>query len=273
MKHEFQSFWYGGELSPYEVLCLKSFLDHGHGFKLYTYKEFEVPIGVQRCDANEVLPESTVFFYKHYPEVGSIAAFANQFRYALLSKFGGWWVDMDMICLADDIQAFETFYALEKPGRVNSAMLRFPAEHEAMIDCLKQAEALGHDVGFGVTGPTLCTSVFSKLDMLDRAQEPELCYPIKWSEYLRVFDPKSRTALEQLTKNSAAVHLWNELIRRGRFDKQKAPPQDSFLDVLSVRHGVTFSKGRYTFPQLQYLHKKHEVEQTLRKAIKSLLGR
>jgi hypothetical protein len=43
--HRFQSFWYGEALSPYELFCLKSFIDHGHAVDLYTY------------DANLVAPE------------------------------------------------------------------------------------------------------------------------------------------------------------------------------------------------------------------------
>jgi hypothetical protein len=31
-EHTFQSFWWGKELSPYEVLCLKSFVAHGYKF-------------------------------------------------------------------------------------------------------------------------------------------------------------------------------------------------------------------------------------------------
>ena len=34
-----------------------------------------------------------------YRDNGSYAGFANFFRYELLRKRGGWWVDLDTICL------------------------------------------------------------------------------------------------------------------------------------------------------------------------------
>jgi len=36
-RHTFQSFWHGGALSPYELFCLKSFIDCGYAVDLYTY--------------------------------------------------------------------------------------------------------------------------------------------------------------------------------------------------------------------------------------------
>src|SRR5262245_33272183 len=35
--HASQSFWYGGPLSPYELFCLRSFIDWGHAVDLYSY--------------------------------------------------------------------------------------------------------------------------------------------------------------------------------------------------------------------------------------------
>src|SRR6478736_339351 len=48
---QFRSFWYRGALSPYEHLCLKSFVAKGHDFTLYSYDKIEVPRGVRLEDA------------------------------------------------------------------------------------------------------------------------------------------------------------------------------------------------------------------------------
>jgi hypothetical protein len=269
LKQEFQSFWFGENLSPYEILCLKSFIDRGHAFKLYTYGHLVVPAGVQLVDAGEVLPKDSVFFYQHWPESGSVAAFANRFRYALLAKFGGWWVDMDMVCLSDDFESFETFFALEEPGKINNAMLRFPSQHVAMLTCLEQATLLGQNIGWGMTGPQLITKVLSELNLSDSAQPPHSCYPIKWTKYLDLFDPKMRTLVEQRTELSIGVHLWNEMIRRTGVNKFKAPPTGSFLDSLFERLGVTFPAGRYQFRDIYYLHKLNQLKARLKKGIRA----
>src|SRR4051794_2405253 len=95
-KHLFQSFWWG-PLSPYERLCLNSFIDRGHTFDLYTYDpNLAVPAGVQLLDAAAILDQSEFFVYDNEPGRGSPSAFANLFRYKLLRDKGGWWVDTDV---------------------------------------------------------------------------------------------------------------------------------------------------------------------------------
>ena len=46
----------GGPLSPYELLCLNSFVKCGHAFDLYAFDtNLAVPAGVQLRDARELL--------------------------------------------------------------------------------------------------------------------------------------------------------------------------------------------------------------------------
>ena len=87
----FQSFWYGGPLSPYECLCLKSFIDCGHAFDLYTYDpDLAVPAGVRVCDASELFDRNEVFVYQADGfGKGSPSAFSNLFRAKL------WWKRAD----------------------------------------------------------------------------------------------------------------------------------------------------------------------------------
>jgi len=60
VRHLFQSFWHGGPLSPYESFCLRSFIDHGHSFDLYTHDlNLAVPAGVRVVDASELMQEAS----------------------------------------------------------------------------------------------------------------------------------------------------------------------------------------------------------------------
>src|SRR4051794_37495980 len=91
-----QGLWVGGELSAMEQICIQSFLKNGHGFHLYTYGDVRgVPDGTVRLDGSTILPASKVFQYRN----GSFAGFSNFFRYRLLLEKGGWWVDLDTVCL------------------------------------------------------------------------------------------------------------------------------------------------------------------------------
>src|SRR5215471_6623997 len=92
-----QSLWIGTRLSTMECLSIASFVHYGHAFHLYAYDEIQnLPSGVTVLDANEILPRSSIFTYRGN---GSVAGFANHFRYKLLMDRGGWWADLDMVCL------------------------------------------------------------------------------------------------------------------------------------------------------------------------------
>lgn len=101
--------WIGDKLSPLELLTLHSFIEHGHTFHLWIYEDLDsiLPKGVVVKDANEIIPYAAVFRKKNAdPHIGigkgSFGApFSDFFRYKLLYEIGGWWVDMDVLCLQE----------------------------------------------------------------------------------------------------------------------------------------------------------------------------
>ena len=96
MSNIIQSLWIGSSLSKLEQVCLKSFIDNGHEFHLYTYEDVDnIPEGIIIKDGNEILDKSEIFRYQN----GSVSAFSNLFRFTLLYKKGGIWVDTDVICV------------------------------------------------------------------------------------------------------------------------------------------------------------------------------
>src|SRR5262249_28020043 len=95
--HIIQGLWIGAALSAMEYLSIESFLANGHEFHLFVYADVKnVPPGTVIRDGEEILPASAIFRYR---DNGSYAGFANFFRYELLWQAGGWWVDLDTICL------------------------------------------------------------------------------------------------------------------------------------------------------------------------------
>ena len=99
-KYPVQGLWVGTHLSPIEINCIQSYINQGHDFHLYSYNDFDnLPEGTILQDANSIIPENQIFRYKSGPGKGSLAAFADLFRYHLLSEQGGWWTDMDFLCM------------------------------------------------------------------------------------------------------------------------------------------------------------------------------
>ena len=90
-----QSLWIGKELTDMEIYCTKSFLKHGFTFHLYTYDKVEkIPKGTMIKNANEIIPRNEIFKLKE-----TFLPFSDIWRYKMLYEKGGYWSDLDMICM------------------------------------------------------------------------------------------------------------------------------------------------------------------------------
>ncbi len=246
MRHTFQSFWIGDRLSPYEALCMRSFLDHGHAFALYAYSDrLEVPRGVELRDASAILPKDQCFAYSTGFGSGSFSACSNLFRYLPLHRFGGWWVDTDVVCLTGRIPFYYSFFAHEDADFINGAVLYFEPGDRLIEECLRDALELGRDVTWGQIGPRLITRKVHALNRGWEAQASATCYPVHWSAALDLVDPRKTAEIAASTSDSMLLHLWNEIFRQAGLSKKCLPPSGSYLRMLAERHPVPGWKGLY----------------------------
>jgi alpha 1,4-glycosyltransferase len=251
-KHLFQSFWWG-PLSPYERLCLNSFIDRAHAFDLYTYDpNLAVPAGVQLRDAAAILDQSEFFVYQNEPGRGSPAGFANLFRYKLLRDKGGWWVDTDVVCLADDIRSYRDFFA-SQDELINNAVLHFEAGHPLMARCFEAAKAAGKSVRWGDTGPRLLTRVLKETGNIARALPASDCYPIRYTEVVDMFRPSATEALQARIAPAQFLHLWNEMFNQNAIQKTMKPPRGSLLWQLAERHRAEGWTAEYDLATLEHI--------------------
>ena len=124
-----QGLWVGGRLSALERLCVLSYCAHGHEFHLYHYDELEnVPQvgGLRLMDAEEILPRAAIFRTRK----GLLNFFSDHFRFELLHKRGGWWVDTDTVCLRPlDIAAQVALARDLHPRRLWNGVIKLPRGH------------------------------------------------------------------------------------------------------------------------------------------------
>jgi hypothetical protein len=119
-------FWTGPPLGPYERLSLQSFVAAGARVFLYsTAKTLRVPDGVELLDARELWsgPAHRFSFPDGDP---SPALHSNLIRYVALERFGGWYADLDVICLRA-LPTSKVYLARESDTLVNGAIMKFPA--------------------------------------------------------------------------------------------------------------------------------------------------
>jgi hypothetical protein len=188
-----------------------------------------IPAGAEVCDGNEVLPRSTIFQYTN----GSFAGFANFFRYKLLLDHGGWWVDLDTICLKPFNFPQEYVFSSEMHHGtpvVDSAVIKVPKGSEFCDYAWRVCRSKDpQKLIWGETGPRLAGEAVESLGLRQYVAGPEVFCPVDPDTWEEIFDPNGR---KEFGANTHAVHLWNELWRRGELDKNAAYDPDCIYERL-----------------------------------------
>jgi hypothetical protein len=225
---------------------LRSVVRQGHRLTLYCYREpIGIPDEITLADASVILPESAVVRHRR----GSVAPFSDWFRYELLKRGLGTWIDTDMYLLRPLDEQREHLFGEERLGVINNAVLRLPANSPVLDELLAPFQGatpdwlaprhrlISHlrkwlggsvDVGampWGTTGPAALTAAAVKFGLSSLALPPTAFYPVPWEDAGWISDPT--LALEQMvTGDTVGIHLWNECIRH---IKERTPPDGSFL--------------------------------------------
>ena len=265
MNDPIQFLWVGPELSRLEQLSLKSFLYHGHDVHLYTYDRVaNVPAGVVMKDGNDILSERLVFEQNHGKTSGgrgSVANFADRFRWQLLRQRGGYWADMDIICLKSLDFDTEIVFGKESEKTANIALLRFPVGHELVQSICnvidkpfatypwdskktKRRKLLRRltgrtaykDVRYGDLGVHLFTNMLRHFGLFDTGKPFTYFYPIHPHSWQNIFDETFKND-DSLFADTYTLHFWHEMTRReGDFDKNADFPKDSLIEKIRRQH-------------------------------------
>jgi hypothetical protein len=219
--------WIGTQLSPIELLCIHSFLEHGHDFHLWVYDSIETPLldAVILEDASLIIPKEEVFCYKNTNQFGhgkgSYAGFSDLFRYKLLHDHGGWWVDMDVICLRplefEEDYVFRTHHDFPVVGNI----MKCPKGSPLMFDCYCETKISVDAENIDWNKP---------IEILNRnivkhqlqSQIKEITNPDSW-----LFVRKLLYKNTILPENWYAIHLLNEEWRRNKINKMAIPQRST----------------------------------------------
>ena len=264
-RHVFSTFW-TGKISLREYVCINSFLDKSHNYCVYSYEELEgLPKGVELKDAAEIVYKEEYLLYKErLPNLW--ATFSDKFRYNLLYKKGGWWVDTDIICLKKeiDIKSEDTFICYQDNKEINNACLKFPKGDEVMKYCvnyIKDWEIANNfeykKLIWGDFGPPLVTKAVKSLNRSNEVYFHEYAYPIEMKDSLDIFKKNKNKIILAKLKNSYFSHLWNEILSRERIPKNYLGRKGSFwyeqcLTAINKSSNLNLSKvKRKSFIEFQ----------------------
>lgn len=233
-----QSLWIGDKASIIEHLCIKSFLDNGHEFHLYVYEgEIEnCPAGTVFKDANEIIPK--ILVYRDI--INSYTSFANWFRYKLLYERGGWWVDMDVVCLkefdfsGDYCFATEIIFDHDSPMTItNNGIIKAPKDAEflyVMLDFMGKRDLT--KARWGEFGSRFLDRVLKQYDSQEYIQPTHVFSPINWHQIDLFF----KEGVDTIPINSYAIHLWNNLWSKSGINKNANFHPDSIIEKLKTKY-------------------------------------
>lgn len=242
--------WIGDSLGVVERACLRSVLRQGHGIALYCYHVPQgVPRGIELRDAAQILPEKLIFHHGN----GSVAVFADWFRYELQRRGLGTWIDTDNY-LINRLELHEPYlFAEYEPGRIANGVLRLPSDSPmlaALLDIFERPttpswlpwfsylpartrELLSGKADlarlpWGTTGPFAMTAHAKRFGLASKAVPMEVFNPVPWQQASWITDPDV-SLNDVVTERTVGIHLWNQCIKTF---KDKKAPDGSFLDRL-----------------------------------------
>jgi len=230
-----QGLWIGDRIPVMQQLSIASFLTNGHEYHLYAYSLLKgLPEGAVLKDAEEIIPQCEVFRNSNQT---TYAAFSDVFRYKLLLMKGGWWADLDMVCLRPFLFTDEYVFSSEHElcrERINSGVIKTPKGSEIMkytweASCGKDKAKLSWDE----IGPDLVEQAVEHFSLGKYVRPAIVFCALPPEQWRYVLEPVHRFRFQ---KNTCAIHLWHEFWRRRGWDVDASYAPDCLYEQLKMRY-------------------------------------
>ena len=254
MSNIIQSLWVNGELSKMEQLCAKSFVDNGHIYHLYTYGDVKnIPEGVIVKDGNDIVPETDIFTYKN----GSLSAFSNYFRFNLLHKKGGYWVDADVLCVKPFKFEQDILFVSEPIGRnyesslPTSCIIKLPKNSDITKEAIEMQKEhkkliLSGKLEWG-SGPKTIKHIINKFELEKYVLSWQTICTCDYQCVISLVQPNSGIHnyfpnviddVNNIKDETFCIHLWNENWRKSGLDKNRKYHPKSIFEYFKQKHNI-----------------------------------
>lgn len=229
-----QGLWIGDRLSLLEQLSVKSFMSNGHEYHLYIYDHVKnIPSGVVIKNANEIISKKDVYQSEFLIKNKlTYCGFSDYFRFKLLLDKGGFWTDLDVICLKHFDFKDDYIFCQDK----SQGMTKIDT---SIIKCPKNNNMIKEIYEYIKKNPIKTTEKGKIIPFLGK-----MVYKYKLEKYAKkvnVFCSLPYTQLPKLVykgfdikdyENSYSVHVWNQMtdyLKEGLLNSEK---RDSFENKL-----------------------------------------
>jgi hypothetical protein len=261
--HTIHGFWSGSPLSPVNWACLKSFISKGHSFELYSYDCPIVPPGVLATDANIFIKREQAFQVEN-PSTGKQdwAPFSDYFRLKLLFEKGGWYCDVDTVCLANSLPKGPRVWARQWIGpnvdSVSNGQLYFERGDAVAAALLQECRSRLSRIDERETlGPKLFTHVLKKLSLpLDMGVESQQFYPITWIEAFKLWLPEFLDEVEERSAGAVFIPIFQSLMLYMGLEPHRLPPRGSYLGNMHERYAPERDEPSYSADDIRLATRK-----------------
>ncbi|XVF55114.1 hypothetical protein PTKIN_Ptkin06aG0010200 [Pterospermum kingtungense] len=219
--------------TPEGFMILKPLIDRGFNVVAVTPN---VPFLVKNTPAEPWLDE----LKSGNMDPGSVPLFnhlSDLLRLAVLYKYGGVYLDTDIILLKDlsglrnAIGAQTINQVTKKWTRLNGAVMVFDIHHPVLLEFLKEYATTFNGDRWGHNGPYLVSRVLERLG--DNSEhnitifQPKAFYPVDWIKITELFKKPETEAdskwaddtVDDISRESFVVHLWNKRSRELKIEE------------------------------------------------------
>ncbi|XP_010505429.1 PREDICTED: uncharacterized protein LOC104782249 [Camelina sativa] len=219
--------------SPRGDTILKPLLDRGFNLIAVT---FDTPFLVKNTPVEAWLKR----LKSGYMDPGSIPLYmnlSNLTRLAVLYKYGGVYLDTDIIFLNDITRLRNAIGAqsidpkTKTWSRLNNAVMVFDIYHPLMREFLHEYSTTFDGNIWGHNSPYLVPRVITRLGNKPgydfKILPPDAFYPVNWIKIPKLFKKPATTreaewvekTLQDMRKGSYMIHLWNKVTRKIKIEE------------------------------------------------------
>ncbi|XP_049820392.1 lactosylceramide 4-alpha-galactosyltransferase-like [Aethina tumida] len=145
-------------------------------------------------------------------------------RFLTMWKFGGIYLDLDMIFLKSFKTLPKNFGTAESTKIINSAVMGFENKGLGLsyvISCLNDLNSTFNGQAWGYNGPDLITRFSERKCKTKNFSALKVCedytvlpqnafHPIPWNKWQKYFNETYNTEVRKKIKNSYGIHVWNK---------------------------------------------------------------
>src|SRR5262249_19092550 len=211
---------------------------------LYSYDEIpNLPPGARLLPGSLIVPEREIFtMRKGTLHEDSFGPFSNVFRYKLLLERGGWWVDLDVVCIKPFDFSAEWVFASErrqKGGLLRATCaMKAPPGSDMVAWCYERSRSHKmRDRRWAVIGPHLVHAAVKKYNLTPFIVPADFFCPIDWWHARSLLEPGE-------IPSSYAVHLWNEAWRTDHWSQDPIYPPEVLYQRLHTLYPPALSADR-----------------------------